>query len=149
MIPLDKCGAVVGVLTIICINNVWYLIPDLGLLLLPPTLVGNLMIAASISRGYINQDCFCQIKKAHKIRDIQTQSKTRHAVVGEKPMNLLFDIYYACNGLFLGVTKDSGLGPGLVNIIVFNSTFYNLIKFTKVLTGPLLENTMKFLDVCR
>ena len=88
MIPLDKCGAVVGVLTIICINNVWYLIPDLGLLLLPPTLVGNLMIAASISRGYINQDCFCQIKKAHKI---QTQSKTRHEVVGDKPMNA--DIY--------------------------------------------------------
>ena len=61
--PLDKCWAVVGVLTIICINNVWYLIPDLGLLLLPPTPVGNLMIAASISRGYITQLCFCQIKK--------------------------------------------------------------------------------------
>ena len=108
MIPLDKCGAVVGVLTIICINNVWYLIPDLGLLLLPPTLVGNLMIAASISRGYINQDCFCQIKKAHKI---QTQSKPRHAVVGDNPMNLLFIMLVM--GCFLGLLRTQDLDPGL------------------------------------
>ena len=51
-----------GVLTIICINNVWYLIPDLGPSP-PPTPVGNLMIAASISKGYITQPCSCQTFK--------------------------------------------------------------------------------------